>query len=172
MSLVIALFGKSCVGKTRIAGLLANTLKIPVRHCGELVKDKARELGVASVDLPKHEHQGIDDQTRSLVLNSTSAMVVEGTYLDIVLDNIPNVVLIELICEDEERRKRFVARSGGSPITLEMRDKADEAFRQEFYLNAERSDQTVRSQKLLSIDTTLLNLEEVTSLIIKTVKPS
>jgi len=161
MSTVIALFGKSCVGKSEVAQKLANLLNLPVRHCGEIVKRRAGQLGVSSGELPNAEHQAIDDETIRLVVECNDGIVVEGNFLDLVLQGFPDFILIQLICEDDERAKRFAARSSNS-TTLDARDSADIRFRTEFY---EHTDS--QPEKAFCVDTTHHTSVEVASLIVE-----
>jgi len=139
MPKVFALFGKTCVGKSEIANELAQELNVPVRHCGELVKDRADQLGVSKSNLPKAEHLAIDDETRSLVAGCVGQLVVEGNFLDVVLREFQDVILVHLMCDDDERARRFAARSPNLSDALALRDEADDVLRRGFYGDPEES---------------------------------
>lgn len=162
MNRVFALFGKSCVGKSEIAEKLAQKLNVPVRHCGELVKNRAAQLGISTSKLPDAEHTTIDEETRRLVGDSNAPLVVEGTFLDIVLRGLPNVILVHLTCDKDERARRFTARTPTLGNTLELRDEADNTLRRQFYSNTEEL-----SEGTLHLDTTRLTAEEAASRIIR-----
>lgn len=159
---IIALFGKSCVGKSVVADELAERLKWPVRHCGERVKARAEELGVKVAALPVSEHEAIDEETRSLVRTHSGSVVIEGHFLDAVLGQIPNVLFIQLTCEDREREKRFAGRppNDGSANGLSLRDASDAADREKLY------GRPVETVCALTIDTTHRTVDEVVTEII------
>src|SRR5260370_13371538 len=79
--MVIAIYGASEVGKSTIARLLGQRTGLPVRHCGEAVKERAAELNSSLAALSLDVHQMIDAETRSFVARAPSA-IVEGRYLD------------------------------------------------------------------------------------------
>jgi cytidylate kinase len=154
MPKVFALFGKSCVGKSEIAKKLAQELNVPVRHCGELVKDRAEQLGVSKSDLPNAEHVAIDEETRRLAADCDGQLVVEGNFLDVVLREFQNVILVHLMCDDDERARRFASRTPNLGDALALRDEADEVLRREFYADSEES-----CDCALHIDTTRLTAD-------------
>jgi cytidylate kinase len=154
---VVAIFGRSCVGKSVVAEELARTLKLPVRHCGKIIKGRAKELGIDVTALPVVEHKVIDGQTSVIAKTCTDGIVIEGCFLDAVVGNIPNVLLVHLTCEDSIRERRFIQRSNGqaSAHELYLRDASDIALRKLLY---KASDST---NNLLTIDTTNLRIDEV-----------
>jgi cytidylate kinase len=160
MPTVVALFGKSCVGKSEVAEKLANHLGVPVRHCGEVVKERAAQLSVSSAELSIAEHEAIDAETRTLVANTEHGIVVEGTFLDIVLQG-SSVLFIRLTCEDDVRAKRFEARPS-SKGTLAQRDKTDNSLREDVYKQTDSE-----LQQAISLDTTRISSVEVVSLILE-----
>jgi len=113
---VIALFGLPAVGKTTTAKKLADLIHAKTRHCGDIVKAKAKELGVGLDGLSLQEHRKIDADTRNIVASAREPLVVEGRFLSEVLAGLPNVVLVNLICSEEERARRQSTRraTGGS----------------------------------------------------------
>jgi cytidylate kinase len=159
---VIAVFGKSCVGKSVVAEELAGRLKWLVRHCGEKIKTRARELGVQVTMLPAYEHEAIDDETRSLVGSHINSVVIEGTFLDAVLGQIPDVLFVQLTCEGRVREERFIARSKdhASANDLGLRDASDIAHREMLY------NCSIELSQVLTIDTTRRTVDEVVTEII------
>lgn len=114
--MIIALFGRSSSGKTTIAKALAPHLgNCPIRHCGELVKERARHLSISLGDLPYDEHLKIDAETVESANTHSDKLIVEGRYLHWVLSRVQgNVCLIELDCSDTMRVERWAKRSSGS----------------------------------------------------------
>lgn len=162
MTSVFALFGKSCVGKSEIADRLAQRLYLPVRHCGEIVKDRASQLGLSTSNLPAAEHTEIDSATRRIVADCDGRLAVEGTFLNIVLRGLPNVTFVHLTCEDEERVRRFVSRHSDRSGDLHLRDEADDLMRRGLYGETQET-----SESALHIDTTRFTADEAASLIIR-----
>src|SRR5882762_1539844 len=110
--IVIALYGKTCSGKSTTAKKLAELFGCPSRSASDAVRLRSRELGISACELPTAEHRKIDEGTRSLVQSSRGTLVVEGSFLDALLSDVGNIYRIELTCIDDERQKRFVRRSG------------------------------------------------------------
>src|SRR5437867_6186854 len=126
MKMVIGIFGESCVGKTTVAKVVAQRLNAATRHCGEIVKARAKKLGVTTAQLSADEHELIDQETRNQALNATTqTIVVEGRFLDCVIGDMPNALLIELRCSEEERLRRAKTRTSGQDSALHNRNKTD-----------------------------------------------
>src|SRR6267142_4762045 len=106
MNMIIALYGKSTVGKTTVSKLIGQRLSINVRHCGEIVKVRASELAINYWELPKSEHENIDIETQHLAKTLTGVVLMEGRYLDQVLNDVPNVLFIHLDCSEAESARR------------------------------------------------------------------
>src|SRR4051812_39977227 len=103
----VALFGGSAVGKTVLADRLAKRFGLSVRHCGEIAKQTARQLGCRIGELPFDAHDAIDaDTRRTAVARRNSSMLIEGRYLDLVLADTPHLLLIELTCTASVRAAR------------------------------------------------------------------
>lgn len=101
----VLITGLSGSGKTTLARLVGGALGIPVRHCGEAAKDRARELGLEPQDLPNAEDRCIDAETLRL-LALPGDLIVEGRYLLEFVEVIPAFRVIVLSCEDRERERR------------------------------------------------------------------
>ena len=131
--LVLALYGASCTGKTSSARALSELFNCPLRCAGEAVAARSREMEITPQSLPLEEHRGIDQATLCLVKSARRRVVVEGTFLDALLADSENVLLVELICDDEERRRRFVSREGKDDLSV--RDGADRELRHSLHKN-------------------------------------
>lgn len=160
---VIAIFGKSCVGKSVVAKELATALNLPVRHCGDIVKVRALELEVDVTVLPLAEHQAIDQETRELAEKSTKDIIIEGNFLDAVLDGVPEVLFVHLTCEDSARAQRFIQRSNGqaSEQDFYLRDSSDASHRERFY----KPPSVPRRE--LTIDTTDITIDDIVRKIVE-----
>jgi broad-specificity NMP kinase len=103
MNIAVAIYGPSRVGKTTVANELGVILNAQVRHCGELVKARATEIGTPVDCLASAEHMLIDDETRCSVAARKDALIVEGRFLREVLAKFEDVFLVELTCSETER---------------------------------------------------------------------
>jgi|ERR1043165_689055 cytidylate kinase len=151
--MIIGIFGKTCTGKSSVADVLTAQLDLSVRHCGDAIRSAAEKLGVTPVDLPSDIHKQLDSETRSLAISS-AGLIIDGTFLDYVLEGVPHVLLIQLICSDEVREQRNSLRSRSS-MTAAQRDLIDERLRQLLY------GQSSRAFPARVIDTTFLTVDEV-----------
>ncbi len=107
----VAIYGSSATGKTAISSEVMRLLSrhgFILRHCGEIVKDRVKSLGLNSPsDLPMRVHNEIDDETKKVVLESPSNIIVEGRYLDYVLNGGEHILFFKLNCSYEERVSRI-----------------------------------------------------------------
>lgn len=125
--IILVLYGKCCSGKSTMAKKLAESFSCPIRSASDAVRARSRDLGVSASDLPMGEHRKIDEDTRSVVQSSGGSLVVEGSFLDALLSDVGNVCRIELTCGDDERRRRFVRRTGQNGLV--QRDEDDDKLR-------------------------------------------
>ena len=109
---VIGICGRTCVGKTTVAKMIAEALGWAHRNCGKEVVEAAGRCGVAVAGLALGEHLRIDAETVGYARRSEVRMVVEGRYLRYVLAGLTAVTLVELTCGRTERIRRCVQRSG------------------------------------------------------------
>jgi cytidylate kinase len=125
--IVVALYGRSCSGKSTTARELSQLLACPTYGAGERVKSRSKELGVSPADLSLVEHQLIDQSLRTMVQSAVNCLIVEGSFLDVLFYDLRNVYRIELVCSAEERRRRFSQRNGFD--NMDERDKNDDDLR-------------------------------------------
>lgn len=138
--------------------MLARRLGCGLRSAGEAIRARSLELNVDPVALPLVEHRSIDEGTLELARSSKDCLVIEGTFLDVLLSDLENVLKIELICEEAERRQRFKTRSGKD--SLKQRDHADRHLRELLHGCREGT-------RDITIDTTSKTPEEITEEIIE-----
>jgi cytidylate kinase len=142
--MVIALFGPTCVGKSTVAAALGLELGIAVRHCGEAVKAYARMHRTEVPNLKLTDHRIIDQETVRMAERSIEGLVVEGTFLDIVLSSASlKVRFVRLSCSDPERLRRFIERSHATEEAFRAKDVADERLRQDLYTGCPRANAIV-----------------------------
>jgi cytidylate kinase len=148
--LVIAIFGKSCTGKSTVADALGEILGAHVRHCGEILRSRALEMGKPVSELSSEVHRLIDAETRAWAADrSASLKVVEGILLE-ELRGLVDILFIRLVCDTTVREARFRSRRGvASSITV--RDNEDEQLRDELYSGQISSSP---SANILEFDTT------------------
>lgn len=131
----IAIFGLSGSGKSTVARLLAKELKIPLRECGDFVREVANKKKVAISDVSEDDHRQIDQETCHWV-SEMQGCVVEGRFLDAVLRSIPDqVTVVRLDASADARASRLSKRSGRDVSAADVRamDDEDGNFRQKMY---------------------------------------
>src|SRR5439155_23754104 len=114
--------------KTTLAQALQRHLNIPLRSCGEVVKQTAQEMSIPVDSVPDDEHRRIDADTVSWTAGVRDC-IVEGRFLDCVLASTTDRVrLIRLVASDNLRCERG-SKAAGKPMSLaDLRD-IDEADR-------------------------------------------
>jgi cytidylate kinase len=148
--MIVAIYGKSCGGKTILSKSLSEQLSIGVRHCGEVVKELAAHIGVAPGELSPEDHLRIDEETRQAAAGQTN-LIIEGCFLDHVLANC-SALLVELRCSREVRELRYQERN--SSVLFDAREKSDAELRGRLY-----GDAPGRSANF-TVDTTHLRTEQ------------
>lgn len=144
---VIALSGHSASGKTYLADFIANNLNIPVRHCGEVLKEYAKNKSINFQSLSNADHIAIDQETVAWIKDVDSlALVVEGRFLRNFLEPCQEfyVYHFEVIAPPPTRVKRFLARNTLNSINES--DAQDNDFILTHYNNLQLSSQILRSE--------------------------
>lgn len=132
INIVLAIYGASCVGKSTLATAIGKEWRVPVRHCGDVLKMRATTLGLPLGSLPLHVHDAVDKETRKLAQEASGVFVVEGRYLDLVLDGMPWVKFVRLTCDEATRMRRFLTKTGGQAdegVALHQHDEEDGRLR-------------------------------------------
>jgi len=156
---VIAIHGPSCSGKSAISAAVGNILSLPVRHCGDIVKDRVNQLGLTSVsNLPIQEHNSLDYETRRIALSTKTTHVIEGTYLTNVLVECSDIVFIRLACDFQTRLERMENREHKTltASVLQARDDLDESISNTLFKEAS----AIRDNLEISFDTNFLSIDE------------
>jgi cytidylate kinase len=149
-TVILAIYGASCSGKTTLSTTLSRQFSFAVRHCGEIVKASATKRQVPPADLSLEDHLAIDHETRRAAVENPN-LIIEGCFLNLVLAESASI-LIELRCDREVRDERY--RERNSSIAFQARDDGDLKLRTNLY-----SEIPGRPPNL-SIDTTHLKTEE------------
>jgi cytidylate kinase len=154
---VLALYGLSCTGKTTVAEKIAELTGWSLRSAAKAVHERAAELGISPDALSLSEHRAIDETTRNLAASACETLVIEGTFLDALLSEVPRISRIELNCGGQERLRRFQCRENNRDLV--SRDNADRQLRRSLH-------GTRRGVPDLSIDTTTKSPDDVAKEII------
>jgi cytidylate kinase len=153
--MVLAFFGPTCSGKTSIAREVHRRHGIPVRHCGEAVKSFAAARGVRLSEMTIEDHVAIDSETRNMAEATNGALLIEGTFLDVVLQDVTQqVTMIRLCCSEAERINRFLHRRRGTEEDFRKREELDDNLRHLLY-----EGRAIRSDFLVA-DTTGMSVEQ------------
>lgn len=162
--IILAIYGQSSVGKSILATELGKRLGAEVRHCGEVLKEKAARLGIPLQSIPIGLHREVDAETQKLIHNYNKTLVIEGRYLDKVLKDIPRVRFIKLICNETTRKIRYLqsqSRSSVKSITLKQRDSENEHLKNKLY-----DDSPTTSEDWIILETTFSTPEELAETIL------
>ena len=162
--MIIAIYGKSCAGKSSVARELGKLINAPVRFCSEEVKMRAKQLGCTPMALSLEQHISIDEDTREIAGASDKDIVIEGCFLPYVLSNLSDVFWVKLTCNQRNREKRYLDRNPEfkSDIDLTRRDYNDEVLCKKIY--GESNENLCGS---FTIDTSNCSVEEIVLLIKK-----
>jgi cytidylate kinase len=161
-AVIIAIYGKSCVGKSTTANALGQLYRIEVRKCGELVKSRAIQLGIDPEQLSHDDHKAIDEETQRLATAGRS-VIVEGVFLDRVLSaGTPNLISVELTCSEDERSRRFAQKYAHAKLDLKQRDVVDCKTAAGLYSSPE-----AKMQPNVTIDTTSLSPSGVVGALVR-----
>ena len=165
---IIAIFGKSCTGKTKIADSLSELMNVPVRHCSQAVINRSKQLNCAPAEMPIEEHSSIDLKTREIASGFHKNYIIEGSFLPYVLWGLPNILWLELVCDSIERNRRYKERhrlDQEAQKIISGRDISDETLANRLY-----GSQRIKTVNITKIDTTSKSIQEITSLIISILK--
>lgn len=164
-NIVLAIYGASCVGKTTLAKELGLRWAVPVRHCGNVLKEHANELKISLENLPAEVHWTVDVETRSLAQQTSDFLIIEGRYLDLVLAGTPRVRFVRLGCDETVREQRLRGRAhrqASSMIRLiQQEDRYDAKLRRNLY-----GDAFSVAIDWIVLDTTYLTPEDLLSAVI------
>ena len=155
--MILAIFGASAVGKTTLAGCLASRLTLPLRHCGNAIREAADVLGISPSDLSFETHHEVDARTVDWCLSHAClGCIVEGRFLDHVLAITPSILFIELRADGSTRASRWARRLERNFEESELAtvDEADAFFRQKMY------ESVPKGSAAMTIDTTCGTVKE------------
>jgi len=165
-NLKIAIYGGSGTGKTTVALELAKLLStnVTIRHCGELIKRKSKAIGLRSPScLSIQDHKTIDEETRQFALNTPGVIILEGRYLNFVLDGIEEIFFVQLVCSSEQRTARL-ARAGRNLGCNHIEDLDKEDF--QLIMNL-YGDVKPDIKHLIKVDRTLLSAVDAAKEVLK-----
>jgi cytidylate kinase len=139
--MIVALYGGTGCGKTTLARVAAGALDIPVRHCGNEIRDALEAAGSDAVLSADRIHRSVDEQTQRWCGQINGDALVDGRFLDQVLSGLPNIVFIEVVATEEVRVRRLAERLGRQVDGAEIRaaDEEDDLFRRRMYSGASRA---------------------------------
>ena len=154
--MIVAIFGRSCSGKTALASAVASLLKFSVRHCGDAIREAASAADVSIDELSIEQHQKVDQATYQWA-SASGVALVEGRFLQYVLSSFERpLLLVEVTCSASVREVRWGDRMG-QPVDAQSLAEMDES--------EDRLVQSLYSSIMpriaeLAIDTTTLSVDE------------
>ena len=107
-NITMAIYGGSLTGKTTFSQHLANKHNWRVRHCGDVIRMRARSAGISVSEVGADLHSRVDGETIDWVQNCGNPKIVEGRYLNYVLKNRSSrLVLVRFEANIESRLERW-----------------------------------------------------------------
>jgi cytidylate kinase len=133
--MIVALFGASACGKTALAELAAAELGIAVRHCGREIANAAVAAGHDLAAIPDHLYRALDQQTRDWCTGIKGVVLIEGRFVDRVLEGRPDAVFVHVKAGLGERSHRLTKRLERPVDEEEVRsiDAEDDLLRLQLY---------------------------------------
>jgi cytidylate kinase len=134
--MILAIYGRSAVGKTTVAEIMGARLLMPVRHCGLALRAAAAEAGKSIADVDSKIHTRVDSETVQWCQRYASAGgIVEGRFLDDVLGDTGNICFVAMTAALQERAARLQSRLGRASSVADVTavDNADDLFRWSMY---------------------------------------
>lgn len=166
----ITISGKICVGKSSTFRELQKKLNWPTFSTGQYFREYAKEHNLV---LDKAEEQS-DTLTKKIdgmvkdKLNQSGHLLLDAWLGGILADDNTDVLKVLLIADDDVRFARFAKREGLTPEEAKKEVlQRDSAWFQKVSKIHNRSDFFDEKNYNLVIDTSHLTVEEITSLILK-----
>ncbi len=109
----ITISGKICTGKSTLFQLLEQRLKWPTVHTGQIFRDYVIKH---HLNLEKAQEQNealtkkVDYKVRDMVKKPKGNLLADSWMAGIMADDYPHVLRILLVCDDDERYRRFAER--------------------------------------------------------------
>lgn len=161
--MIVAIFGRSCTGKSSVTRLISGLCSWESRICGDIIRARAAELGVVPEDLSIDEHRRIDTETVAYATVANESCLVDGRYLNYVLHGCrSSVFLVEFVATQEVRLVRWQQRLG-RPVShewLSRLDGIDIEFSQQTYADV------VPISPQLVLDTADITIRECSELLL------
>ncbi|MFZ1413747.1 MAG: AAA family ATPase [Defluviicoccus sp.] len=124
--MIICIFGPSYAGKTTLAQRAAAALDLPLRSCGNAVRQMAKNLGLPIDELPDDAHRVVDAASVDWAVEHQGGCMLEGRFLDAVFDAAGvSTNLIELRADINCRLKRARLRNGRSTFSADALNRVD-----------------------------------------------
>ena len=169
----ITISGKICTGKTTLLNNLKKKLKWPVFMTGKLFRDYVKNN---KLDLEQVKEQNekltkkIDYQVRDLI-QAPGNLLVDGWMSGLMADDLPDVLKILLVCDDNIRYLRFADRE---KIDIVEAEKKVEERQNNWFKKLEkiyqRNDFIDPKNYDLIIDTSVISSEEVLQKVLDSLK--
>jgi cytidylate kinase len=126
--MIVCILGPSCVGKSTIARRAAAALELPLRSCGDAVREKAEILGLPIEQLPDDAHRAVDAASVVWALERFGGCLLEGRFLDAVFAAAGvSATLIELQANRSSRLARARTRYSVLSFSTDDLDRMDAA---------------------------------------------
>lgn len=169
----VTISGKICTGKTTLLKDLEKKLRWPVFLTGKLFRDYVKNNHLALEQVEEQNNvltKKIDYQVRDL-LHAPGNLIVDGWMSGLMADDLPNILKILLICDDDIRYLRFAKRE---QITVDEAKKRVEERQNNWFSKLkkiyERNDFIDLKNYDLIIDTSHLTSYDVLKKVLQKIK--
>src|SRR5690348_14402762 len=162
--------GQICTGKTTLFLGLKKRLGWSTFSASQFFRNYARTHGAS---LQKAEEQHVDitrqiDSQMQDMLKEKHNILLEGWMAGIMADDIPGVLKVLLVCDEEKRIERFMERDhvSSQEAAFKIQDR-EGSWKKKLTEIYNRSDFWDRSHYDLVVDTTNKSPEEVLTLVLR-----
>lgn len=165
----ITVSGPIASGTTTAAKTLAKKYNLEFHYAGDFFRQYMKEHNIPLFDksqIPDNLDQQIDKQLTSLAA-SEKPVIIDGHYIGYFTRNMPHVLRVRFVCDNEERFKRALNRPENERETEDIIKKREEGIDAKFrklYANEDFLDPKFFD---LTVDTTLTQPEDVVGRISK-----
>lgn len=155
----VLFYGPPGLGKTTLAYIIANELKVNIKATSGPVIEKAGDLAAILTNLEEHDVLFIDEIHRlSSVVEEILYPAMEDYHIDIIIGQGPSARSIKL---DIPKFTLIGATTRAGLLTSPLRDRFGIIFRLDFYSPQELQTIITRSAKILNIETDAGGAEEI-----------
>lgn len=166
----ITISGKICTGKSSLFRTLVEKLHWPTFASGAYFRQYAKEHQLVLNDAAE-QNKNVTMEVDMMVkrkLSEEGNLLLDAWLGGILADDLPGVLKVLLVCDDQERFKRFAKRENVSPEEAKKEVlQRDRSWFEKVRVIHERDDFFDPKNYNLVIDTTNLTMEQITDRVMR-----